>query len=55
MDTLSGKSKPEFTRRSDTESICMVCYLTVRVELPDDLEIEERIHASVCSGKPDEP
>ena len=34
MSTSSSDSEPEFTRRSDTESICMWCFMTVRTKRP---------------------
>lgn len=42
MSIPSSKAEQEFTRRSDTESICMCCYATMRVSQPEDLANEER-------------
>ena len=53
MSTPSSKAEPDFTRRSDTESICMWCYLTVRVRRPEELANEEREHAATCRDRPD--
>ncbi len=54
MSTASiAKPEPEFTRRSPTESICMFCFMTVRVKRPEHLEQDERLHASVCIQRPD--
>ena len=49
----TSESEPEFTRRSDTESICMWCFMTVRVTTPDDLANEEREHAATCIQRPE--
>ena len=41
-------SQPRFTRRSETESICMACFLTVRADRYLPIEEAEDIHADVC-------
>jgi len=38
----------EFTRRSDKDSICMMCFQTVRPDRYTSLEHAEREHAAVC-------
>jgi len=38
----------EFTRRSDKDSICMMCFQTVRPDRYTSLEQAEREHAAVC-------
>jgi len=38
----------EFSRRSDTESICMCCFQPVRADRYTPLEEVEDIHADVC-------
>ena len=48
MNTSSTKSTPEFMPRSLTESICMYCFLTVRVKRPEDLANEECEHGASC-------
>ena len=41
-------SKQDFTRRSESESICMYCYATVRVTEEESLESAEKDHAFIC-------
>ena len=55
MSATPGKPKPEFTRRSETESICMWCFATIRVITPDLLANEEPEHAVNCIQRPDSP
>ncbi len=53
---MSGPRNPDpqrFTRRSETESVCMLCFLTIRVDRLITLEEEEDIHADVCLMRPD--
>lgn len=40
-----------FTRRSETESICMFCFATLRSEYPDLLHLEERLHVMSCFSR----
>ncbi len=47
--------KRDFVRRSETESICLLCYLTVRADPWNELEEAENIHLDVCSVQPDYP
>jgi hypothetical protein len=44
--------KPEFTRRSETESICTCCSQTIRADGYAPLEYVEDIHADVCLMRP---
>jgi len=46
------ETKPQFTRRSETESICMYCFQTVKTDRYTPLEEAEDIHADVCLNKP---
>jgi hypothetical protein len=46
-------SQPMFVRRSDTESICMLCSASIRTERATVLEVAEDIHADVCLIRPD--
>jgi len=46
------ETKPQFTRRSETESICMYCFQTIRTDRYAPLEYVEDIHADVCLQKP---
>lgn len=39
---------PRFSRKSETESICMCCFLTVRADRYTTLEDAEDIHREVC-------
>ena len=47
--------QPTFSRRSEEESICMFCFLTIRADKYIPLEDAEEIHADVCLAKPDSP
>jgi len=38
----------EFTRRSKTDSICMLCFLTVRADRHTLLEQAEQNHTAIC-------
>ena len=52
---LGSKPQPEFTRRSETESICMWCFIPVRAQRAEWLAEEEREHAAICLQRPDAP
>jgi hypothetical protein len=42
----------DFARRSDTESICLFCFATVRSQYPEFLDLEEQLHLLGCfSGR----
>jgi len=43
-----------FTRRSETDSVCMYCFATVRVPLGESLSLEELLHSAVCPAMPDD-
>jgi hypothetical protein len=47
--------QPTFTPRSEKESICMFCYLTIRADKYLPLKAAEEIHADVCLAKPGSP
>jgi hypothetical protein len=51
----SPDTKPQFTRRSEAESICTYCFTTVRTDRYTPLEEAEDIHADVCLQKPNSP
>lgn len=53
MSSLRNPDPQQFTRRSETESICMFCFLTIRADLCVPLEDVEDIHADVCLMRPD--
>ncbi len=44
---------PKFTRKSETESICMFCFSTVRGDQYKTLEDAEDIHVNICLLRPD--
>ena len=44
-----------FTRRSEKESICTYCSLTIRADKYLPLQDAEDIHADVCLAKPTSP
>jgi hypothetical protein len=52
-ETENANSQPRFTRRSDTESICTFCSVSIRVNRYTVLEEAEDIHADVCLVNPD--
>jgi hypothetical protein len=52
MTGTNKSPQPDFTRKSETESICMFCFLTIRADRSASLECMEDIHADVCLGKP---
>jgi len=47
--------KPEFTRQSEKESICMYCFQTIRTDGYAPLEYVEDIHADVCLARQNFP
>jgi hypothetical protein len=47
----SPDAKPEFTRRSETESTCLNCFQTVKTDRYAPLEEAESIHSDVCLQK----
>jgi hypothetical protein len=47
----SPDTKPEFIRRSESESICRYCSQTVRTDGYAPLEYVEDIHADVCLSR----
>jgi len=51
----STDTKPEFTRQSERESICMYCFQTIRTDRYAPLEYVEDIHADVCLARRDFP
>ncbi len=54
-------SKPDkapdkkFTRRTETSTICMSCFATVRSRTSEDLVLEEDLHLALCPGPPNHP
>jgi hypothetical protein len=48
----SAPEPPQFTRQSESESICMSCLSTVRTDRYTPLEVAEEIHSDVCLVKP---
>ncbi len=45
----------EFTQRSETESICMFCFATVRSRIPEHLRLAQDVHSQVCPARFWEP
>ncbi len=50
MTERKNQERPEdqFTRRSEVESICMFCFITVRSITPAHLELAEDVHSQTC-------
>jgi len=53
-----GNASPDpqpknFTRRSETESICMFCFRTIRADRYLPIEEAEEIHSDVCLVRPE--
>jgi hypothetical protein len=53
MSSDQPHAKEEFTRRSETESICTHCFQKVTTDRYTPLEEAESIHADVCLQKVD--
>lgn len=51
----SSDANPQFTKKSETESICMFCFSTVRGDRYVPVEEAENIHADICLMKPGSP
>lgn len=45
----------EFTQKSETASICMFCFVTVRSKTPSYLRLAEDVHSQVCPARPGRP
>ena len=52
---MESTPHPEFLRRSDTESMCPLCFETVRADQFHTLSEMEQMHAAVCLQRPDSP
>jgi len=48
MSSTASDPKEDFTRKSENESVCTLCFSTVRADGYTSLELAERIHAEVC-------
>lgn len=57
MSTLKSSElqRDEFTRRSETESTCNSCYVTLRADRYMSIELAEDIHADLCLMRRDSP
>jgi hypothetical protein len=53
MTNTNPGPQTTFTRRSDKESICRFCFLTIQADRYTKLEDAEEIHADVCLVRPD--
>lgn len=51
----TSEPKLKFARKSETESICLSCFLMVRSDRYTALEDAEDIHADVCLVREDSP
>ncbi len=51
----SEDQNPQFTRKTETESICRLCFLTVKGDRYASIQEAERIHADVCLMRPGSP
>ena len=49
----SPETKTEFTRRSESESICIFCFQTIRTDRWTPLDVAENIHSEVCPQRDD--
>jgi len=48
MSSTASDPNETFTRKSENESICRLCYSSVRADRYTSLEVAETIHAEVC-------
>jgi hypothetical protein len=53
MCNTNPDPQPTFTRRSEKESVCVFCFLTIRSDDYTTLQDAEEIHADVCLVRPD--
>jgi hypothetical protein len=53
MCNTNSDPQPTFTRRSEKESVCVFCFLTIRSDDYTTLQDAEEIHADVCLVRPD--
>ena len=42
----------KFLRRSETESICLLCFLTIKADRFLPIDVSEDIHSDVCLVRP---
>jgi hypothetical protein len=55
MSALKKPTENGFTQRSETHSMCMFCFLSVRAATPAILELEESDHCELCPVYPRNP
>ena len=53
MSSPQNPDPQQFTRRSETESICRYCFVAVHADRYLPLEEAEDIHADLCLVRPD--
>ena len=53
MSDTNPEPESKFTRRSEQESTCIFCFLTIRADRYTALKDAEEIHADVCLVRPD--
>jgi hypothetical protein len=51
----SNPQRSQFTRRSDTESICNSCFIMLKADRYMPIEVAEEIHMDLCLLRPDSP
>jgi len=52
MSNTNADPKEHFYRKSETESICMCCYLTIKGDRFIALEQAEELHTIACLMRP---
>jgi hypothetical protein len=55
MSSSQPQRKDDYTRKSEKESICLSCYMTVRSDRYTALEEAEHIHSEVCLMRAEHP
>jgi hypothetical protein len=48
MSSTASDPKENFSRKSEEESICLLCFSTVRCDQFLSLEVAEQIHSQRC-------
>jgi hypothetical protein len=44
--------EPDFIRHSDTESVCLYSFATVKADYADPQKLEEQLHLILCTAAP---
>jgi len=53
MNVTASEHQPMYMRKSETESICMCCFGTIRAGRYMPLNEAETIHSDICLMRPD--